>query len=230
MLSSYPHYSTASRAWSSTSPKSIDCKVFHLRFLRIISVRDVKRNTAIRKTAKQQRLSMVLLECRLCILGHQSWMDGHRLPKQLLVCAPVGGSRMCAVGRQKYRWNNLVTRDLKRCGLLEDWCELAELRDVWRSGIRRHAEVLNAEAEQEKKERKDERKRIRASRQAEVESALCCDHPGCSFAAVNKTGLTNHKCQKHTLTQAAVCAFAGSHSKSKSHNHQRSCRSRPQTT
>ena len=158
-------------------------------------------------------------------------MDVHRLPKQLLVCASVGGS--CAVGGQKYRWNDLVTRDLERCGLLENWCELAQLWDVWRSGIRRHAEALNAEAEQEEKERKDERERLRENRQADVESALCCDHPGCSFVALSKAGLTNHKRQKHTLAQAAVCVFfAGNHSESKvsMNNHQCFCRSRPQTT
>ena len=42
-------------------------------------------------------------------------MNDNRLPKQLLVCAPVDGKR--AAGGQKYRWNNLVMRDLKSCKL-----------------------------------------------------------------------------------------------------------------
>ena len=83
------------------------------------------------------------------------------------------------------------------------WQNCGMYGEVAPGGMRRHS--MQIEAEQEKKERKDERKRIRESRQADVESALCCDHPGCSFAAVNKAGLTNHKRQKHTLTQAAVC-------------------------
>ena len=37
-------------------------------------------------------------------------MDDSRLPKQLLVCGPVGGSSV--VGGQKYRCNDLVSRDL----------------------------------------------------------------------------------------------------------------------
>ena len=68
-------------------------------------------------------------------------MKDSPLPKQLLVCAPMDGKR--AAGRQKYRWNDLVSRDLKSCGL----------------GLA--VESLNVLAEKEEKRQKDERKKQR---------------------------------------------------------------------
>ena len=56
-------------------------------------------------------------------------MCDSRLPKKLLVCAPAGGSR--AAGGQKYRWNDLVVKDLKRCGMDEDWRVVAQDRRAW---------------------------------------------------------------------------------------------------
>lgn len=38
------------------------------------------------------------------------------LPREFLVCRPDGGK--WAVGGQKLRWNNGVSKDLKLCGLL----------------------------------------------------------------------------------------------------------------
>ena len=205
---------------------------FVMRCLRIIlgvSVRDMKRNTTIRQMAKQQRLSSVLMQRRLRLLGHLSRMDDSRLPKQLLVCAPVSGSR--AVGGQKYRWNDLVSKDLAKCGMSSDWRERAQSRDAWRWETKRNVEVVNAEAEQEEKKRKDRRKRLREQRQADAEAGLHCNHPGCSFVAVNKAGLTNHQRQKHTLSQVAVCAFcAQSFAQQGLYNHQRFCRSRPRAS
>ena len=67
------------------------------------------RNTSIRKMA-QQRVSSIVSQWRLRLLGHIVHMDDHWLPKQLLVSAPYGGSR--AVGGQKSHWNDLVQRDL----------------------------------------------------------------------------------------------------------------------
>ena len=69
---------------------------FVVRCLRIIlgiSVRQKKRHTTIRKMAKQQRISSLLTQRRLRFLGHLSRMSEDRLPKQLLVSAPVGGKR-----------------------------------------------------------------------------------------------------------------------------------------
>ena len=47
-----------------------------------------------------------------------------------------------------------------------------------------------AQAEQEEKEHKDRRKRLREQRHTDGEAGLHCNHPGCSFASVNKAGLT----------------------------------------
>ena len=46
-------------------------------------------------------------------------MDESRLPSQLLVSALPSGKR--SVGGQKCRWSDLLVRDLKKCGLGEDW-------------------------------------------------------------------------------------------------------------
>ena len=75
------------------------------------SVRQKKQHT-IRKMAKQQRISSLLTQCHLCFLGHLSRMSKERLPKQLLVSAPVGDKH--TAGGLKHRWGNLVVNDLKQ--------------------------------------------------------------------------------------------------------------------
>ena len=54
------------------------------------SVRQKKRHTTIRKMAKQQRISSILTQRRLCFLGHLSRMLEETLPKQLLVSCDGG--------------------------------------------------------------------------------------------------------------------------------------------
>ena len=56
-----------------TVPQQNRMQSFVMRRLKIIlgvSLREEKRNTAIRKLAKQQRVSSVLMRKRLCFLGH----------------------------------------------------------------------------------------------------------------------------------------------------------------
>ena len=116
---------------------------FVVRCLRIIlgiSVRQKKRHTTIRKMAKQQRISSILTQRRLRFLGHLSRMSEERLPKQLLVSAPVRGKR--TAGGQKCRWSDLVANDLKLCNLSRSWREQAQERDSWRATIRRRVELL----------------------------------------------------------------------------------------
>ena len=202
---------------------------FVMRCLRIIlrvSLWDRKRNTTIRKLAKQQRILSMFTQRRLRLLGHLARMDDGRLPKQLLVCAPVDGRR--AVGGQKCRWNDLVTRDLKKCGLTEDWRDLAQDRNAWRGIVKDSVESLNANDEEREKNSKDTRKRVREQRLTSAESALACDHPNCSFKALNIAGLTNHKRQKHSTPQMSPCCFCGqSFHQQGLHNHERFCKSRP---
>ena len=72
-----------------TVPQQNRMHSFVMRCLRIIlgvSLRE-KRNTAIRKLAKQQRVSSVLMRKRLHFLGHLERMKDERVLKKLLVCA-----------------------------------------------------------------------------------------------------------------------------------------------
>ena len=61
-------------------------------------------------------------------------MPEERIPRQLLVSAPVGGKR--APGGQKRRWNDVVVEDLNQAGLSRVWREQAQGRDSWRSTIK----------------------------------------------------------------------------------------------
>ena len=78
------------------------------------------------------------------------------------------------VGRIKYRWNNLVSRDLAKCQMSEDWCERARSRDAWGWETKRNINI-NAQAEQEEKEHKNRRKRLRKQRQTDAEASLHCN-------------------------------------------------------
>ena len=68
-----------------------------------------------------------------------------QLPRQLLVCAPVGGK--CSAGRQKQRWNGVVASDLKKCNLSGTWIEYAQECDSLCTTIQHSVEHLNIEAE-----------------------------------------------------------------------------------
>ena len=80
-----------------TEPQQNRMQSFVMRCLRIIlgvSLRE-KRNTAIRKLAKQQRVSSVLMRKRLHFLGHLERMKDERVLKKLLVCAPEHDKTKC---------------------------------------------------------------------------------------------------------------------------------------
>ena len=205
---------------------------FVVRCLRIIlgiSVRQKKRHTTIRKMAKQQRISSILTQRRLRFLGHLSRMSEERLPKQLLVSAPVGGKR--TAGGQKRRWSDVLANDLKLCNLSRSWREQAQERDSWRATIRRRVELLNKQAEDKEKSCKDEKKRRQQQRLVVSESALHCNHPGCSFQARNQAGLSNHQRQRHVTTQMIQCQFCHQAFHQQGlHNHQRFCQFRPPAT
>ena len=201
---------------------------FMIRCLRIIlgvSVRQKKRHTTIRKMAKQQRISSILTQRRLRFLGHLSRMPNERLPKQLLVSAPVGGQR--SAGGQKRRWNDVVSSELKQCNLSGTWREQAQERDSWRNTIKHSVEVLNKQAEDTEKSRKDEKKRRREQRLIDSENTLHCSHPGCSFQALNKAGLSNHQRQRHSTILRVQCQYCHqAFNQQGLHNHQRFCQTR----
>ena len=79
--------------------------------------------------------------------------DNH-LPKEPLVCTPAGRSRRA--GGQKWRWGNLVTRDLKDCKLEEDWSELALDRCTWLCFGWKGVEELNQHLEHELRDEEKE--------------------------------------------------------------------------
>ena len=70
----------------------------------------------------------------LLLLGHLVRMNDGCLPKKLLLCAPTGGSK--AAGGQKRSGMTIVVKDLKRCGVYENWHVVAQDRKAWWSVIR----------------------------------------------------------------------------------------------
>ena len=121
---------------------------FVMRCLRIIlsiSIRDNKRNTSIRKAAKQQRVSSLLSQRRLRFAGHLVRMSGNRLPRKLLVCSLPSGRR--SVGGHKCRWNDLLLRDLRKIGLGDDWKSKAMDRNEWKRIVRERVESVNKSEE-----------------------------------------------------------------------------------
>ena len=118
-----------------------------------------------------------------------------------------GGSR--AVGGQKLRWNDLISRDLRESGITDSWYNQAQDRTTWRSICRSKLEDVSRQREIVEKERKDERRKRRQNRLTVAREALKCVHPGCSFVAINPSGLINHKCLKHAPVKAAECSYCG---------------------
>ena len=92
-------------------------------------------------------------------------------------------------------------RDLRKCGVEENWKELSLDRDKWREIVNSKLAILNEEAEKAEEEKKDDMKRRREQQnQCEgSQSAQACNEPGCGFVARNRAGLINHQRQKHSL-------------------------------
>ena len=79
----------------------------------------------------------------------------------MLVCAPAQGAR--SAGDQKCGWNDLVQRDLVKCGIEQDWSELAQDRSAWQGVVEMRVDTINKEAEHKGDRKKDERKRTKQS-------------------------------------------------------------------
>ena len=52
-----------------------------------------------------------------------------------------------------------MQRDLVKCGIEEDWCELAQDRSAWRGVVDMRVNTINKETEWKEDRKKDERKR-----------------------------------------------------------------------
>ena len=79
----------------------------------------------------------------------------------VLVCVPAQGA--WSAGDQKCRWNDLVEQDLVKCGIEQDWSELAQDRSAWRGVVEMCVDTINKEAEHKEDRKKDERKRTKQS-------------------------------------------------------------------
>ena len=108
-------------------------------------------------------------------------------------------------GGQKCRWNDLVQCDLMKCGFEHDWRKLAQSRAAWRAEVEMLVRDLNREAEMKDDKKKDEKKRNQQVRHATALALLVCDHPNCGFVAVKRSGLVNHKRQKHSIPNLPTC-------------------------
>ena len=194
-----------------------------------VSLWDGQRDTIIRKSIRLQRISTMLTQRGLRLLGHITRMNEDRLPRKLLVCAPSQGRR--SAGGQRMRWNDQVLRDLRSCNLEDNWRTLAQEQSEWRRKIWSETNHLNVTKEAEEKYRKDEQKRCREARQATSDLALRCTEKGCVFAALNHSGLVNHQRQKHGPSSTGHCQFCHqSFSRQGLHNHERFCNQRTTTT
>ena len=94
-----------------------------------ISMRDMLRNTEIRRKGNIERVDSILQLKRLKWLGHNERMADSRWPKKLLVSKICGGKR--SQGGQKHRWHDVVNNDLKAIGLVSGWRSKAKNRIEW---------------------------------------------------------------------------------------------------
>ena len=118
-----------SESWTPLSIHMNRLQGFVMRCLRIIlgiSVREKRRHTELRE------VDTLLRYRRLRWLGHVARMGHWHIPRNLLVCKPDGGR--WAAGDQKLRWNDVVLKDLKVCGIQDSWFELAQDHDSITSG------------------------------------------------------------------------------------------------
>ena len=163
-----------------------------LRSILGVSLWDGQRDTSIRKSIHLQRISTMLTQRRLRLLGHIMRMNEDRLPRKPLVCAPSQGRR--SAGGQRMRWNDQMLRDLRSCNLEDNWRALAQERSEWRREIWSETNHLNVTKEAEEKYRKDEQKRRRGP-----SSTGHCQFCHQSFS---RQGLHNHErfCNQRTTT------------------------------
>ena len=80
------------------------------------------RNVELRKRATMERMETTLMKRRLTWLGHVERMSAGRIPHKLMVSKPEGGKQ--SVGSQNLRWVDVVTQDLRACGIEKTWKEL----------------------------------------------------------------------------------------------------------
>ena len=56
-----------------------------------------------------------------------------------------------------------MQQDLVRCGIEQDWSELAQDRSAWRGVVEMRVDTINKEAEHKEDKKKDGRRRMKQS-------------------------------------------------------------------
>ena len=133
-----------------------------------MSEREKQRSTEIRARANIGTVETMVRKRRLRWLGHVARMDAGHIPRQLLVCKLEVGKH--AVGGQRLRWADTVTRELKRCKIHKDWRRIAQDHDEWNAVVERRVGELNVKAEELEAIKKDERKRRRENQYARAQT------------------------------------------------------------
>ena len=103
----------ASETWKSNNNITHKLDVSHHRCLRKLlktSWQDHVTNNDVRQRSGQQKLSEIVKECRLKMLGHILSMSEERLPKTSLEWTPTGGKRERC--RPVTTWRRTIQQDL----------------------------------------------------------------------------------------------------------------------
>ena len=143
-------------------------------------------------------------------------MPDNRLPKHLLVSAPLGGK--CA-----------ESKDLRQYNLSRTWKEEDQMHDSWRATIKQSNLLFSMNKQRSmRRVTKTKRSDVVSSGSLIQKNGLHCDYPGCSILAITKAGLTNHQRQQHATNPKIRCQFRHQiFNKQGLYNHQRFCSARP---
>ena len=112
------------------------------------------------------------------------------MPKQLLLCTPVHGSR--PLGGPCLRWNDIIRADLRRLDAEDNWHQKTQHQFSWLQEMEDATQNINSKHETQEKEAKHMNKLRREEQSAEEADALVCPEEGCTFVARNTSDLSNH--------------------------------------
>ena len=131
----------ASETWKSNNNLVHKLDVFHHRCLwklLKISWRDQVTNDDVHQRSGQRKLSEIVKERRLKMLGHILRMPEERLPKTSLEWTPTGGKRES--GRPVTTWRRTIQQDLRNMGISwEESKTIAADRIKWRAVVAQYS-------------------------------------------------------------------------------------------
>ncbi|KAL6481095.1 hypothetical protein MHYP_G00091750 [Metynnis hypsauchen] len=122
--------------WAMTKQLEQRIDAFDTRCLRsILNVRwwHHIRNTEVRERTQQPYASLIVKKNRLQWFGHVKRMDPQRLPYKLYFWDPSSIGSKRRQGRQRQRWIDTCSRDLRSIGLtLQEGVNIAKNREEWK--------------------------------------------------------------------------------------------------